>query len=308
MPQDKINAYMTLYTALVTVCKAAAPMIPFMTETIYQNLVRSTDKTAPESIHLCDFPAVDESRIDADLERDMDLVLKVVVLGRAARNTANLKNRQPLAEMFVHADETLSDYYTGIIADELNVRKVTFTQDMSRFTSYTFKPQLKTLGPKFGRQLGEVRAQLAALDGSAAKKELDETGALTLHLSTGDAKLAEEDLLIEMTRSERYCSVEDGGVTVAIDTQLTDELIEEGFVRELVSKLQTMRKEAGFQVEDHIVAYAKDNAKIEALMDRYRSGIASDVLADDIVTGSAEGYVKEWDINGEKATLGVKRV
>ena len=308
MEQDKINAYMTLYTALVTVCKAAAPMIPFMTETIYQNLVRSTDKTAPESIHLCDFPAVDESRIDADLERDMDLVLKVVVLGRAARNTANLKNRQPLAEMFVHADETLSDYYTGIIADELNVRKVTFTQDMSRFTSYTFKPQLKTLGPKFGRQLGEVRAQLAALDGSAAKKELDETGVLTLHLSTGDAKLAEEDLLIEMTRSERYCSVEDGGVTVAIDTQLTDELIEEGFVRELVSKLQTMRKEAGFQVEDHIVAYAKDNAKIEALMDRYRSGIASDVLADDIVTGSAEGYVKEWDINDEKATLGVKRV
>ncbi len=308
MEQDKVNAYMTLYTALETVCKAAAPMIPFMAESIYQNLVRSVNKSAPESVHLCDFPVVDESFVDADLERDMELVLDIVVLGRSARNGANRKNRQPLAEMFVKADEKLGEYYVEIIEDELNVKKVTFTDDMSMFTNYTFKPQLKTLGPKYGKQLGEIRNLLANLNGPAAKKELDETGSLTLTLSTGEVKLGEEDLLIEMTRSERYFSVEDAKVTVALDTELTPELVEEGFVRELVSKLQTMRKEAGFNVEDHITAYAMGNDKITALMEANKDSIASDVLADAVVTGSTDGYVKEWDVNGETVTLGVKKV
>ena len=308
MEQDKINAYMTLYTALETVCKAAAPMIPFMAESIYQNLVRSVNESAPESVHLCDFPVVDESFVDADLERDMELVLDIVVLGRSARNGANRKNRQPLAEMFVKADEKLGEFYVEIIEDELNVKKVTFTDDMSMFTNYTFKPQLKTLGPKYGKQLGEIRNLLAGLNGPAAKKELDENGTLTLTLSTGEIKLGEEDLLIEMTRSERYFSVEDAKVTVALDTELTPELVEEGFVRELVSKLQTMRKEAGFNVEDHITAYAMGNDKITALMEANKDSIASDVLADAVVTGSTDGYVKEWDVNGETVTLGVKKV
>ena len=308
MEQDKINAYMTLYTALVTTAKAAAPMIPFMTESIYQNLVRSLDQSAPESVHLCDFPAVDESMIDTQLEYDMDLVLKVVVLGRAARNGANRKNRQPLAEMFVKADETLGEFYREIIADELNIKKVTFTDDVSAFTNYTFKPQLKALGPKYGKQLGEIRGLLANLDGSAAKKELDSTGVLKLELSTGVIELTEADLLIEMTRSERYFSVEDGGVTVAIDTELTQELIEEGFVRELVSKLQTMRKEAGFEVEDHIIAAVCTNEKIQALMQANRDSIAEDVLADELVTEPIDGYTKDWDLNGEAVTLAVKKV
>ena len=307
MEQDKINAYMTLYTALVTTCKAAAPMIPFMTESIYQNLVRSIDESAPESVHLCDYPVVDESMIDTQLEYDMDLVLKIVVLGRAARNGANRKNRQPLAEMFVKADEELSGYYTDIIADELNIKKVTFTQDVSAFTSYIFKPQLKTLGPKYGKQLGEIRKLLSEIDGSAAKKELDATGVLKLTLSTGEIELAPEDLLIEMTRSERYFSVEDDGVTVAIDTELTPELVEEGFVREIVSKIQTMRKEADFNVEDHIEVYAEGNEKLCSLMERNRDSICADVLADALHFAAPEGYVKEWDVNGEKVTLGVKR-
>ena len=308
MEQDKINAYMTLYTALVTVSKAAAPMIPFMAESIYQNLVRSVDKNAPESIHLYDFPTADESVVDEALERDMDLVLKIVVLGRAARNGANLKNRQPLAEMYVKADEVLGDYYTAIIADELNVKKVTFTDDMSCFTDYHFKPQLKTLGPKYGKQLGEIRTLLQNLNGAKAKKELDETGVLKLTLSTGEISLTADDLLIEMTRSERYFSVEDGGVTVAIDTELTQELIEEGFVRELVSKIQTMRKEAGFEVEDHIIASVCGNEKIQTLMQANRASIADDVLADDLVTEPIDGYTKEWDLNGETVTLPVKKV
>ena len=308
MEQDKINAYMTLYTALVTVSKAAAPMIPFMAESIYQNLVRSVDKNAPESIHLCDFPTADESVVDVALERDMDLVLKIVVLGRAARNGANLKNRQPLAEMYVKADEVLGDYYTAIIADELNVKKVTFTDDMSCFTDYHFKPQLKTLGPKYGKQLGEIRTLLQNLNGAKAKKELDETGVLKLTLSTGEISLTVDDLLIEMTRSERYFSVEDGGVTVAIDTELTQELIEEGFVRELVSKIQTMRKEAGFEVEDHIIASVCGNEKIQTLMQANRASIADDVLAEDLVTEPIDGYTKDWDLNGEAVTLTVKKV
>ncbi len=308
MPQDKINAYMTLYTALVTVSKAAAPMIPFMSESIYQNLVRNLDKQAPESVHLCDYPAAEEACIDAQLETDMDLVLKIVVLGRAARNGSSRKNRQPLARMFVKAQEQLGAFYQEIIEDELNVKTVEFTQDVSNFTSYSFKPQLKTLGPKYGKKLGEIRTLLAELDGSAAKKELDANGRLKLQLADGEIELAPEDLLIEMTQSSRYYTIEDGNVTVALDTLLTDELIEEGFVRELVSKFQTMRKEADFNVEDHIRAYAQGNEKVEALLAAHSTEVGSDILADEVATGTLEGYTKEWDINGEKVTLGVKRV
>lgn len=308
MPQDKINAYMTLYTALVTVCKLAAPMVPFMAEGIYQNLVCSLDASAPESVHLCDYPVAEPAHIDTQLEYDMDLVLEIVVLGRAARNAANLKNRQPLAQMYVKADEELTEYYTDIIAEELNIKEVHFTEDVSAFTSYSFKPQLKTLGPKYGKQLGEIRNLLAAIDGSAAKKELDATGTLQLTLASGTIALAPEDLLIEMIQSADYCSMEDGGVTVAIDVRLNDALVEEGFVREIVSKLQTMRKEADFNVEDHITAFAKDNEKVMTLLQKNSVSIQSDVLADAIVCGSVDGYTKEWDINGETVLLGVKRI
>ncbi|MEG1447058.1 MAG: isoleucine--tRNA ligase [Ruthenibacterium sp.] len=308
MPQDKINAYMTLYTALVTVCKLSAPMVPFMSESIYQNLVRGLDANAPESIHLCDYPVAEAAHIDAKLEYDMDLVLEIVVLGRAARNAANLKNRQPLAQMFVKADEVLTGYYVDIIAEELNIKEIHFTDDVSAFTSYSFKPQLKTLGPKYGKQLGEIRNLLTEIDGRAAKKELDATGALQLTLTSGEISLAPEDLLIEMTQSSDYCSMEDNGVTVAIDVRLSEVLIEEGFVRELVSKLQTMRKEANFNVEDHITVFAKDNEKVLSLLQKNSASIQSDVLADAIVCGSVDGYTKEWDINGETVLLGVKRI
>ncbi len=308
MEQDKINAYMTLYTALVTTAKTAAPMIPFMAESIYRNLVCSVSPEAPESVHLCDFPTVDESMVDTQLEYDMELVLSIVVMGRAARNGANRKNRQPLAEMFVKAPEELSDYYKAIIADELNIKKVTFTDDVSAFTSYSFKPQLKTLGPKYGKQLNEIRTLLAEIDGSAAKKELDSTGVLKLNISIGEIELKEEDLLIEMIANARYYSLEENGITVAIDTLLTDELIEEGFVREIVSKVQTMRKEAGFNVEDHICIYADGNDKILQILQRNQDGVAGDTLADKIVCGQLQGYTKEWDINGETVSFGVEKV
>lgn len=308
MPQDKINAYMTLYTALVTLSKAAAPMIPFMAESIYQNLVRSVDKTAPESVHLCDFPTADESMIDPALESDMDEVLAVVVLGRAARNAVAIKNRQPLAKMYIKAGHTLDTFYTAIIEDELNVKQAVFTDDVSDFTDYTFKPQLKTLGPKYGKQLGAIRTALSELNGSAAKKELDANGVLRLALPDGEITLAPEDLLIDAAQSARYASAEDNGVIVVLDTQLDDALIEEGFVRELVSKLQTMRKEADFNVADHITVYAKDNEKIIGILRKNEAQFLADVLGDAAVYGETDGYVKEWDINGEQVTLGVKQI
>lgn len=308
MPQDKINAYMTLYTALVTVAKLSAPMIPFMAESIYRNLVCSIDSAAPESVHLCFFPTAEKTWIDTKLEEDMDTVLKVVVLGRAARNGAAMKNRQPLAEMFVKAEDQVGEFYRQIIAEELNIKKVTFTEDVSAFTSYSFKPQLKTLGPKYGKQLGEIRTALTELDGSAAKKELDAAGVLKLGLSTGEIELAPEGLLIEMTRSARYYSVEDGGITVAIDTQLTDALVEEGFVREIISKVQTMRKEADFNVTDRILVFVEGSEKIAAIMHKNLSQIMADVLGQEVKFGEMDGYSKEWDINGEAVTLGVKRV
>lgn len=307
MTQDKINAYMTLHTTLVTVAKAAAPMIPFMSESIYRNLVCSIDKAAPESVHLCDFPEVNEKFIDQELEENMETVLKVVVLGRAARNGANIKNRQPIAKLYANVHE-LSEYFKAIIEEELNIKEVVFTNDVSDFTSYSFKPQLRILGQKFGKKIGEVREVLANLNGNTAKKELDATGKLKITLSDGEYELTPDELLIETKQSEQYASFADGGVTVVIDTNLTPELIEEGFVREIISKIQVMRKDAGFDVVDHIVVFAKDNEKIEGIMASNKETIVEDVLADDMHLGQLDGYTAEWNINGENVTLGVKKV
>ena len=307
MEQDKINAYMTLYTALVEICKCAAPMIPFMTEEIYQNLVCSIDKNAPESIHLCDFPTVNEAYIDKELEKNMDEVLKIVVMGRACRNAANIKNRQPIGNMFVKAPFELSEYFKEIIEDELNVKKVSFTDDVSSYTSYTFKPQLRTVGPKYGKYLGQIQKALAELDGNAAMAELKENGFITLKSVSDDVKLAEEDLLITMTQMEGYVTEGDNTVTVVLDTNLTPELIEEGFVREIISKIQTMRKEAGFEVMDKIMISYQADDKVAAIFDKYGDAIKADVLGLDVVAGSVDGYQKEWNINGETVLLGVKK-
>lgn len=308
MPQDKINAYMTLYTALVTLCKAAAPMIPFMTEDIYQNLVRSIDKTAPESIHLCDFPSYDEKLIDKDLEKDMEEVLQVVVLGRACRNTANIKNRQPIGKMYVKAPETLDAFYADIIKEELNVKTVEFTDDVSNFTSYSFKPQLKTLGRRFGKNINAVRELLANIDGSKAMAELKETGTLKITVDGNEEVLSEEDLLIESAQTEGFESGSDYGITVVLDTNLSDELIEEGFVREIISKIQTMRKDAGFEVMDHIKVSCEGSAKIAEIIAKNADIIKDETLADELDTNKADGSVKEWNINGEAVTLGVKKL
>ena len=308
MPQDKINAYMTLYTALVTICKAAAPMIPFMTEDIYQNLVRSIDKSAPESIHLCDYPEYDEKLIDKDLEQKMDEVLKIVVLGRGCRNTANIKNRQPIGKMFVKADTKLDDFYVDIIEDELNVKDVEFTDDVASFTSYSFKPQLKTLGRRFGKNINAVREILANIDGQKAMAELKETGKLTITVDGNDEALTEEDLLIETAQTEGFESNSDYGVTVVLDTNLTPELIEEGFVREIISKIQTMRKDSGFDVMDHIKISCEGNAKIAEIITNNADMIKNDTLADELDTNSVDGNSKEWNINGEKVVLAVKKL
>ena len=307
MGQDKINAYMTLYTALVTVAKTAAPMIPFMTEDIYQNLVRSIDKTAPESVHLCDFPTVNEAWIDKKLEADMDEVLKIVVMGRAARNTAAIKNRQPIGRMFVKAENELSEFYQEIIEEELNVKKVEFTDDVRAFTSYSFKPQLKTVGPKYGKQLGNIKNALANLDGNAAMDTLNETGKLTFNFDGTEVELTKDDLLIDTAQMEGFVSEGDNTVTVVLDTNLTPELIEEGLVREIISKIQTMRKEAGFEVMNHIALYASGNERIAQILEKYGDEIKEDVLADSILEGQTGGYTKEWNINGETVTLGVEK-
>lgn len=308
MSDDKIAAYMTLYTALVTISKAAAPMIPFMTENIYQNIVRSVDSSAPESIHLCAFPEVDEKMIDKALEESMERVLEIVVLGRAARNGSNLKNRQPLATMYVKLDRPLDEYYIDIIKDELNIKNVSFTDKVDDFVSYKFKPQLKTVGPKFGKQLGEIRTALAELDGNKAKKQLDADGSLTLNLKSGDVTLETEDLLIESAQREGFFALSDKGVTVAIDTTLTPELIEEGITREIISKVQTMRKEAGFNVMDHINITLNAGSKAAETALNNTAAISAVTLADSITAAEPEGYTKEWDINGEKLTIGVEKV
>ena len=308
MEQDKINAYMTLYTALVTVAKAAAPMIPFMTEDIYQNLVKSIDASAPESIHLCDFPEVHENWIDPKMEEDMADLLEIVVMGRAARNTANIKNRQPIGTMYVMSEFQLSEFYKEIIEDELNVKEVVFKDDIADFISYSFKPQMRTVGPKYGKLLNKIKTVLSELDGNKAMAELKSTGELKLDIDGQEIVLLEEDLLIDMAQMEGYVSESDHTITVVLDTNLTPELIEEGFVRELVSKIQTMRKEAGFEVMDKIRVYAKDNDKIVDIMKNHGDEIKSEVLAEDIVTGETKGYEKEWNINSEKVTMAVERI
>ena len=308
MEQDKINAYMTLYTALVTISKAAAPMIPFMTEEIYQNLVRSVDKDAIESIHLCDFPKVEEAWINKELEDDMEELLKIVVLGRAARNTANIKNRQPIGTMYIKADKEMGQFYTDIIADELNVKEVKFANDVESFISYSFKPQLRTVGPKYRKLLNGIRTALVEINGTEAMNELRSTGLLTLDINGNKVELSEEDLLIETAQTEGYVTEADGDISVVLDTNLTPELIEEGFVREIVSKVQTMRKEAGFEVMDKIHIYAKDNDRILELMKNHKEEIMSEVLAEDMTLGTTDGYVKEWNINKEPVVLGVAKM
>ena len=307
MEQDKINAYMTLYTALVTVAKTAAPMIPFMTEDIYQNLVRNLDKNAPESIHLCDYPVADEKFIDKELEANMDAVLKVVVIGRACRNTANIKTKQPIGNMYIKADFTLSEYFDEIIEDELNVKKVTFAEDVSEFTGYTFKPQLRTVGPKYGKYLKQIQETLASLDGNAAMQELKEKGSIVLDNISDEVVLCEEDLLISMSQKEGYIADSDNGITVVLDTNLTPELIEEGMVREIISKLQTMRKEADFEVTDRIIVTFEASDNVNNIFQKYGENIKQVVLADELINGNISGYQKDWKINGEAVSLGVQK-
>ena len=308
MEQDKINAYMTLYTALVTVSKVAAPMIPFMTEEIYQNLVRSIDKDAPESIHLCDFPVADETFVDKQLEKDMKDLLEVVVMGRACRNTANIKNRQPIGNMFIKAEFTLGDFYKEIIADELNVKNVIFTDDVREFTSYTFKPQLKTVGPKYGKQLGGIQKTLASLDGNAAMDDLNANGALVFMVGDVEVSLTKEDLLISMSQKEGYVSEADNKITVVLDTNLSEELLEEGFVYEVISKIQTMRKDSDFEVMDHIKVAISGNEKIADVVRKNESVIGEKVLADEFIFEDVLANKKEWNVNSENVTIGVERI
>ena len=307
MEQDKINAYMTLYTSLVTLCKVAAPMIPFMTEEIYLNIVAGIDKTAPESIHLCDFPVANEAYIDKELEANMDEVLRIVVVGRACRNAANIKNRQPIGKMYVKAEAELSDFYKEIIEDELNVKEVEFTNDVRAYSSYSFKPQLKTVGPKYGRLLGKIKQALSEVDGNTAMDELNKKGQLTFDFDGETVELTKDDLLIEIAQTEGFESGNDGDITVVLDTNLTPELVEEGFMREIISKIQTMRKEAGFEVMDKITVYSDGNDKIAELISKNEDTVKNDVLATEIVTGKIEGYSKEWNISGENVTFGVKK-
>ena len=309
MSDDKVAAYMTLYTALVTIAKAAAPIVPFMTEEIYQNLVAGHVEGAPESVHLCSYPVSDPTLIDPALEADMDNVLEIVTLGRAARNSAERKNRQPLAEVFVQSERKLDELYQAVVCDELNIKKFTYVEDASRFVTYTFKPQLKLLGQKYGKRIGEIRQKLAGLDGTAAKKQLDQTGALTLSLSDGDISLTPEELLIDTYPLEGYETQSDRGVSVTLDIRLTDALIEEGFVRELVGKKsQSMRKEAGFEVMDRITVYCEGNERIAGLMRSNEQSILHDVMGAELRIGETDGFTQQWDVNGEKVTLGVKKI
>jgi isoleucyl-tRNA synthetase len=308
MEQDKINAYMTLYTALVTVAKAAAPMIPFMADDIYRNLVCSIDSSAPVSVHLCDFPVCEDAHVDKELEKNMDAVLKTVVMGRAARNASNIKNRQPISKMFVKAPFELSEFFKEIIEDELNVKDVVFTDDVREFTSYTFKPQLRTVGPKYGKQLGGIQKYLGELDGNAAMDTLKAEGALTFDVNGTEVKLTEEDLLISIAQKEGYVTEADNVVTVVLDTNLTQELIEEGFVYEVISKIQTMRKDSGFEVMDRIKVVVTGSNVVSEVVLKNKDAIATKVLAVDIADNGTLSNMKEWNVNGENVTIGVERV
>lgn len=306
--QDKINAYMTLYTSLLTICKAAAPILPFMTEEIYQNIVRSVDKDAPESIHLCDFPSVDESMVDNELETDMEHLLEAVVLGRSCRNNSNMKTKQPLAKMYIKSEWSLGEFFTDIIAGELNVKEVIFADDVSDFTSYSFKPQLRTVGPKYGKLLGGIKSYLSEVNGNEAMNSLKTDGELSFEVNGEDVILKEEDLLISSEQMEGFVSATDNNLTVVLDTNLSPELIEEGFVREIISKLQTMRKEAGFDVVDTITVSVSGNERIADIMNNNSDKICSEVLAEKITFGELIGYTKEWTLNGENVSLAVKKL
>ena len=306
--QDKINAYLTLYKCLVTVSLLAAPMVPFITEEIYQNLVAGIDPTAPESVHLCDFPKADPALLDQPLEDRMDEVLKIVVMGRACRNTANIKNRQPIGDMYVKAPIALEDYFAAIIRDELNVKRITFTSDARAFTSYSFKPQMRTLGPKYGKYLNEIRQKLSELDGNAAMDELNETGTLKLQLSDITAELTKDDLLISSAQIPGFVSETNGEYIVVLDSNLTPELLEEGMVREIVSKIQTMRKEAGFEVMDHIALSATGNSKVEEILLHNLDFIKEEVLCDVFEEPKEGAYTKDWNLNGEDVTLAVRKL
>ncbi|MCM1134299.1 MAG: DUF5915 domain-containing protein, partial [Clostridium sp.] len=308
MESDKINAYMTLYTALTEICKCAAPIIPFMTEEIYQNLVRSHDKEAPESIHLCDFPAVHEEMIDKELEENMEEALDIVVMGRAARNAANIKNRQPIGAMYVKAAQALDAYFTDIVKDELNVKEVVFKEDVSDLTSYSFKPQLRTVGPKYGKQLGGIQKYLSEVDGGEAMKELKAEGVIKFEVNGVEIALSEEDLLIDVAQKAGFVTEADNYITVVLDTNLSPELIEEGFVYEVISKIQTMRKDTGFEVMDHIKVAINGNEKLAGIVNANKTAISEKVLADAILVDEPLSVTKEWNVNGEKVTIGVEKI
>ena len=306
MTADKEAAYMTLYTVLKTMALISAPFTPFMSETMYQNMVRTVDKSAPESIHLCDWPHKDESFIDPELEANMAAVLDIVVLGRSARNAANIKNRQPVASMYVQG-KALPDMYVSIIADELNVKEVRFVDDASSFISYRVKPQLKTLGPRYGKLLPKINQYLAGEGvGNAVVAAHNRGENYKFDIDGTEISLAAEDVLVSTEENAGFVTVTEHDLSVVLDTNLTPELIEEGFVREIVSKVQTMRKEAGFEVTDHIVLSHHGNSLIESIFAKHGAEIAADTLADSIKLGSA-GYVKDWEINGESVTLGVEK-
>ncbi len=307
MEHDKVDAFMTLYTVLKTFCKLAAPFTPFMTETMYQNIVRSVDKEAPESVHLCAYPEADESLIDAELEKGMDIVLKAVVLGRSARNSAAIKNRQPIANMYVSGIEEPGEMFTELIEGELNIKKVSFGADATEYISYNVKPQLKTLGPKYGKLLGAIKVHLEQGDGLKIVNTVREKGVYTFDANGETIELLEEDMLIEPTHKPGFVVESGGGISVILETTLSDKLIEEGFVREMISKIQTMRKEAGFEVIDHIRLAVTGNEKLCGVVKRNAAEISAEVLADKIEE-TLSGYEKQWDINGQTADFSVEKI
>lgn len=308
MSQDKINAYMTLYTVLVELSKTAAPFVPFISEEIYGNLVGSIDANAPESVHLCDYPTVQDKFIDTELEANMDKVLKLVVLGRACRNTANVKNRQPIGAMYVKADTELPQMYIDLVTDELNVKQILYTNDAGKFTTYKFKPQLRTLGPRYGKLVPKIGEYLSTVDGNEWMNRFNTDGKLSFDLEGTAVELELSDVLVETVQKEGFVSETDRDIAVVLDTNLTEELVEEGFVREIISKLQTMRKEAGFEVQNHIRVYYGDNEKISGIFERNGSLISEEVLADEVLASGGEGYSKEWNINGENVSFTVAKL